>query len=385
MKTLLRLLTVAMVIGLVGCKKDNPVSPTVSPPVSPTTPSVPAPPLSISTVAPYLGQTINSVMEQALLQGLTKSGSGRWTYACPAGGDARIDLPDNYRVLTGSEVRLDDTEFVWTDCAMDVNNPSVQGLLSRLFTIIVRPVYAQSPTSRIVARGRLRSKGKWRPPIPSAQGPVYRDAPVQMTGSLEVNQPNCGGGTCSSQLGAIQLDCVINGTVCEGSIGGVGVAQGPPDTPPPPNPTTTTTVTTTVTTTIPPPTPPPGGSVNVSGTWAVSSSYGTGLATLSQSGGSISGSIVGGLPAGATVTSFDGTISGSAVSLTIGLRYVVSTPPFTTECIGTDVFALTVVTSTRMTGTQTSNADCVIAGPAPLPNPPPVPPPTSRAVTWTKQ
>jgi hypothetical protein len=255
------LLVSVAIVGLVGCKKDSPTSPDIVPRA--TTSTVPQiQRLSIGVVAPYIGQTLNTVIEQALTQGLTATGSARWTKNCPSGGNARVDLPANYQVQTGSVVMLADTELVLTDCETETNGATFLDsptLLGRLLNLIVRPLEAQA-RPRIFIRGRTRTRGKWRPPIMSGGRWTYRDEPVRMTGSIEVNQANCGGNPCPTQIGSIQLDCGVNGSVCAGSIGGVGVTQGPPDTPPPPNPTSTTTTTTTTI----PPTPPPGSGFSVS-------------------------------------------------------------------------------------------------------------------------
>jgi hypothetical protein len=341
--------------GLVGCKKNSPVGPDVVQ----TSTIAPRAPLPMSTVAPYVGQTINTVAEAALKKGLTATGAGRWTSDCSAGGTGRFELPDNYRVGSGSVVELEDTGLVFTDCAMDTNINALQqpSILSRLVNLFVRPAHAQS-RARIVARGRLRTRGRWRPPIMSGGRWTYRDGDVRTTGDLDVSQTNCGGGTCPSQIGPIQLDCGINGSVCAGSIGGVGVTQGPPDTPPPPNPTTTTT------STIPGP-----GAVNISGIWNVTIKANCcDRVSLTQNGSTITGTTLGiASGGGVTVTanSVTGTISGSNVSLTqvLGLRASADGVTITTTV--TSRYTLQA-TSTRMTGSFTSSS--VVSGPVPIPS-----------------
>lgn len=246
------------VFGLVGCKKKSPTGPDILPPAA-TTSTVPqVQRLSIAVVAPYIGQTLNTVLEQALTQGLTATGASRWTRNCPSGGTAQVDLPVNYQVQTGNVIILADTDLVLTDCEMETRGATfleTPTLLGRLMNLIIRPVSAQS-RARIRARGRPKTRGKWRAPIMSSRGPEYREGEgARVTGSLDVSQVNCGSGTCPSQIGPITMDCNLDGKVCNGSIGGVGVTQGPPDTAPPPNPTTTTTTTTTI---------PPGTSFSVS-------------------------------------------------------------------------------------------------------------------------
>jgi hypothetical protein len=216
------------------------------------------------------------------------------------------------------------------------------------------------------------------------------ESPVRMTGTATVD----------SITAPVAVDCTTSRTNCNGAIGGVMVGATdtlPPRNPAPcpfPNPIATpgcpvnpapTPGPTPTPTPTPAPTPVPApGAINVSGTWSVATSDGNGTATLSQNGTSITGSIVGAvLPAGFTVTSFSGTINGSAVNLTIGIRGVVSTPPITVTCSGTDVFVLTA-TSARMTGTYTDTASCVITG-SPVPVPNPAPTTVSGPTTWTKQ
>jgi len=256
---LLVILAAAAVVGVGGCKKASPTTPDVIVTTSTVPPQVP--PLSMAVVAPYVGQTLNTVLEQALTQGLTATGAGRWTRNCPAGGNARIDLPANYQVQAGNVVMLTDTELVLTDCEIETKGATFlesPTLLGRLLSLIVRPVSAQS-RPHIMARGRPRTRGKWRAPIMTSRGPEYRTGEgARVTGSIDLSQVNCGGGNCPSQIGPISLDCNLDGKVCNGSIGGVGVTQGPPDTPPPPNPTTTSTTTTT--------TIPPSGGFSVSPT-----------------------------------------------------------------------------------------------------------------------
>lgn len=227
------------------------------------------------------------------------------------------------------------------------------------------------------------------------------ESPVRMTGNATVDQITA----------PVAVDCTTSRTNCNGAIGGITV--GAADTPPPPNPTpcpfpnpiatpgcpvnpvpaptpgpTPTPAPTPGPTPTPAPTPTPTpapGGINVTGTWLVSTSDGSGTATLTQNGTSITGSVVGAaLPQGFTLTSFTGSIVGSAVNLTLGLRGVVSTPPITVTCTGTDVFVMTAASSSRMTGTYTNSAACVITGsPVPVPNPPPTT--VTGPTTWTKQ
>jgi hypothetical protein len=333
-KAALSVLLVSLVAsGGAGCKKETPTGPDL---VRATSTVPPANRLPIATAAPYLAQTINNVIEGSLTHGLNATGAGRWTKNCPAGGDAKIELPANYTVLSGGVIMLDH-DVLFTDCATDTNVNALQPFLSRLFNWVVTPLHAQAK-ARIVGRGRLRTKGKWRPPIMSNGRWTYRDEPVRATGSLDVSQTNCAGGTCPSQIGPIQLDCGIDGSVCAGSIGGVGVSQGPADTPPPPNPTSTTTTTI------------PSSGISLTGNWteAISSSQGTQTRTvrLSQSGSSISGSADGisitGSVSGSSVTLFETqTISAQGASCTITVRHALQ------------------ASNSLMTGTWTSTMSCV--------------------------
>jgi hypothetical protein len=222
--------------------------------------------------------------------------------------------------------------------------------------------------------------GRWTADAP--------ESPVRMTGT----------GNIDDIVAPVSIDCTTSRTNCNGAVGGITV--GPADTPPPANPTPILCPTpiptpacpapvpapTPTPTPAPTPTPTPTpGAINVSGTWSVSTTDGTGTATLSQNGGTITGSIVGAaLPSGFTFTSFSGTINGSAVNLTVGIRGVVSTPPITVTCTGTDVFVLTASSSSRMTGTFTDTGACVITG-SPVPVPNPAPTTVTGPTTWTKQ
>jgi hypothetical protein len=338
--------------------------------------------LALSVVAPYLAQTVNDVFEQSLRQGLSKTGSGRWTYPCPTGGTVRTELPDNYQVQTGEVIMLEDTGILFTDCGIETNVTTLESrsFARRLMDLIVTPVSAQS-RARIVARGRLRGKGKWRPPRVTSRGPEYRDAPVRLSGDLEVSQVNCGGQPCPTQIGSIRLECNVNGVVCEGPVGTIII--GPRDTPPPPNPPPP-----------PPPPPPPGPtppgppptSINVTGTWTVTEigQSGAGNATLTQSGNTITdGSAI--LPPipGAVVTTnrFTGSVSGSAVTLTHTFVTRIDAGGYTTTCTSTATYTLQASSNNRMSGPYSGTARCVH-------NIPEVPQPPSQnfsgTSTWTR-
>lgn len=375
-------------IGVVGCKKQSPLAPQQNPP-STTPPPAPTPPLPISTVGPYIAQTINSVVEQALRQGLTQTGSARWTSNCPADGNVRIELSTDYRVGAGNAITLNDTGIVFTDCAIETNVATLGASVRRLLDIFIEPLYAAGrPT--IVAKGRLRGKGKWRPPIQASSGPRYLDAPVRMTGSLEVNQINCGDAPCPTQIGEIRIECGINGTVCEGEV---GVIIGPKDTPPTPNPPTppppppTEPPPTNPPPTQPPPTQPPTdppGALNVTGTWTVTDLGGSGAgnAVLVQSGTAVSGSAVIPPVPGASITTnrFTGTVSGGVVTLTHQLSVTTAAGGITTVCTSTVNYTLQA-TSTRMSGPYSGTGRCTH-------NIPEVPQPPSTTVSgssvWTK-
>jgi hypothetical protein len=235
------ILAAVAVVCVGGCKKASPTTPEIVIATSTIPPQVL--PLSIAVVAPYIGQTISNVLEQSLFQGLTATGANRWQVNCPAGGTAKLELSPTYRVQSGNVVMLEDTEFTLSECQVETKGATFIGsptLLGRLMDLVVRPLSAQS-RQRLNIRGRVRTRGKWRQPIMTSRGPEYRtDEGARVTGSIDVNQVNCGGNTCPP-MNAIGMDCNLDGKVCNGSIGGVGVTQGPRDTPPPQNPTTTTT------------------------------------------------------------------------------------------------------------------------------------------------
>lgn len=365
-------LIAAAALGLPNCKKSTPTTP--DPVVNNNPPPAPPPaPLSLSVVAPYLAQTINNVVEQSLTQGLTKSGTGRWTYSCPAGGNVRIELADNYQVQTGQVVMLTDTGIIFTDCTTETNVTTLESrsFASRLLDLIITPVSAQS-RARIVAKGRLRGKGKWRPPRMTSSGPEYRDAPVHLSGDLQVSQLN--GGQPGPFIGDIRLECDVNGVVCQGPIGTVII--GPRDTPPPPNPTPPTP---------PPPTPPPPTSINVTGNWTVTEigQSGAGTATLTQTGNTVTGSAVVPPVPGATITQnqFTGSVSGSTVSLTHAFATRVDAGGYTTTCTSTANYTLQASSNNRMSGPYGGTARCVH-------NIPEVPQPPSQnfsgSSTWTR-
>ena len=118
----------------------------------------------------------------------------------------------------------------------------------------------------------------------SSRGPEYRtDEGARVTGSIDVNQVNCGMAKHASQT-TTGMDGNLDGKVCNGNIGGVGVTQGPKDTPPGRiRPTTSTTTTTTI----------PPGSINVTGTWTETFSGGMSsdsrTVVLSQTGSTVRG------------------------------------------------------------------------------------------------
>lgn len=378
------LLITAVALGFAGCKKKSPTGPDPVP-HNQTPPNPPPAPLSLSVVAPYLAQTINDVFEQSLRQGLARTGSGRWTHPCPTGGTVRTELPDNYQVQAGEVVMLEDTGILFTDCGIETNVTTLESrsFVSRLMDVIVSPLSAQS-RARIVARGRLRGKGKWRPPRITSSGPEYRDAPVRLSGDLEVSQINCGGQPCPTQIGSIRLECNVNGVVCQGPIGTIII--GPRDTPPPPNPPPTPPPPTQPPTPPGPPPGPPPSSINVTGTWTVTEigQSGAGTATLTQSGSTITGgsAVVPPIP-GANITTnrFTGSVSGSAVNLVHSFVTRIDAGGYTTTCTSTTNYALQASSNNRMSGPFSGNARCVH-------NIPEVPqPPTqtySGSSTWTR-
>ena len=129
----------------------------------------------------------------------------RWSADCPAGGSARIDLPDNLPFI--GQVTLSSTRTVWTSCAMRVG------------------------TGTVVASGETRLTGQWR-----ATGAT---APIQQQGSLGV-----------SPIGSVTINTQINGATgaYNGQIGDIpvnGIVDGPFIPAPVPNPAP------------PPPNPPP--------------------------------------------------------------------------------------------------------------------------------
>jgi hypothetical protein len=375
--TLSVILVAAAVAGVVGCKKKSPTSPDIVR----TTTSTPPPqvsPLPISVVAPYIGQTISSVLEQSLTQGLTATGANRWLVNCPAGGNAKLELSPTYQVQTGNVVMLEDTELTLSECQVEtkgatyINSPT---LLGRLLNLIVRPVAAQS-RQRLNIRGRVRTRGKWRAPIITPRGPEYRTGEgARVTGSIDVTQVNCGGGTCPPQ-NPIGMDCVLNGEVCAGTIGGQGVTQGPKDMPPNPTPTTTTT-----TTTIPPTTTVPPTTINVTGTWTEvivgSLDSGTRSVVLTQTGSTVRGD-TSGLPPEFTGT-FTGTVSGNRVTLNEVYNARIPVPGVGTgTCRFTMQHNLTATSNTRMSGPYSGSVACTVPGA------PPFNFPDSGSSTWTR-
>ncbi len=357
-----------------GGSKDPGPSPVTTSAATTTAATTTAPALTINDVAVSLSDEINVSFIAAMREGtsdLTARGPVRpdsWLMAvirfltpetlhaqaarafvapCRRGGTTTV----RYGGVRSRDINLQGVQVVHSNCGGNAG--------SRAFTF----------------NGTMTANGRWRADNPQD--------PVKITGSVAVNEITA----------PVAVDCTTGPAICVGQAGGITI--GPGDRPPPPNPTSTTTstirpgTTTTVpgTTTVPATTSVPG-SVNVTGTWSVTTGDGTGTATLSQnSSGGITGAIVGAgsvLPAGFTVTGFTGSISGSAVNLTISIHGVVSTPPIAVTCDGTDVFTLTAASSSRMTGTYVDRASCVITG-SPVPVPNPAPTTVTGSTTWTKQ
>jgi hypothetical protein len=365
------ILSAVAVVTVGGCKKASPTTPDIVTP--PSTVAPPVLPLSISVVAPYIGQTVSNVLEQSLTQGLTATGANRWLVNCPAGGNAKLELSATYRVQSGNVVMLEDTEFTLAECQVETKGAtfiSSPTLLGRLLNLVVRPLSAQS-RQRLNIRGRVRTRGKWRPPIMSSRGPEYRtDEGARVTGSIDVNQVNCGSSTCPP-MNQIGMDCNLDGKVCNGNIGGVGVHEGPKDTQPPPNPTTTTTTTTTI----------PPGSINVTGRWTETFSggldSGTRTVVLTQTGSTVRGDTSGLPPEFSGV--FTGTVAGSTVTLNEVYTARVPVPGFgVVSCRFSTRHTLTATSSTRMTGPYSGSAQCSIPGI------PPIDFPDSGTSTWTR-
>jgi len=377
-----RLAVVVMGVCLVACGGGNPTPA----PTAVTTPSpapAPAPAaLTVGDVAVSVSNTMNVAFITAMRAGAlsalddTRPGGGllalfrfllpeplyaqapAYQASCPGGGNVVV----RYGGARANEYNLQNVPVVYTRCAGTAGSrPYVFDCINCLGT------------------------GRW-----TASSP---ESPIRMTGSVSVD----------SIAAPIAIDCTTSRTNCNGAIGGITV--GAADTPPPANPTpcpfpnpiatpgcpinpvpTPTPGPTPTPSPSPTPTPTPApGAINLTGTWSVTTADGTGTATLSQNGSSLTGSIVGAvLPAGFSVTGFSGSVAGSAVNLTIGIRGVVSTPPITVTCSGTDVFVLTASSSSRMTGNYTDNASCVITG-SPVPVPNPAPTSTTGSTTWTKQ
>jgi hypothetical protein len=381
------LAVIVIAVGLVACGGGNPTpSPTpVATPAAPAPAPAPAPPaaLTVADVAVSMSNTMNVTFIAAMRAGSLSASIGdvdstRWlalfrfflpeplyaqtnpfTAPCPRGGNVTV----RYGGARAREYNLQNVAVAYSRCGATAG--------PRAYTFDFN--------------GNLN--GRW-----TADSP---ESPVRMTGTGAVDEITA----------PVAIDCTTSRTNCNGAVGGITV--GAADTPPSPNPTPcpfpnpiatpgcpvnpapTPTPTpapspTPAPTPTPTPTPAPGA-INVTGTWSVTTTDGNGTATLSQSGSTITGSIVGAaLPAGFTFTSFSGTIAGSAVNLTVGIRGVVSTPPITVTCTGTDVFVLTASSSSRMTGTFTDTASCVITG-SPVPVPNPAPTTVTGPTTWTKQ
>jgi len=373
-------------ILIISCGGGNSSPSTPSPVPSPAPLPAPAPPaqapLTVGDVAVSMSNTMNTTFIAAMRAGSLSafnddSGSrglrallrfllpeplyaqsNPFTAPCPRGGNVTV----RYGGARGREYNLQNVAVAYSRCG------GTAGPRAYMFDF----------------NGSLN--GRW-----TADSP---ESPVRVTGT----------GNIDEIAAPVTVDCTTSRTNCNGAVGGITI--GPADTPPPPNPlpcpfpnpvpTPGCPVNPAPPTPAPRPTPTPSptpapapapvpGAINVTGTWLVSTNSGTGTATLSQSGGSITGSIVGAaLPTGVTVTSFSGTISGSAVKVTIGTRAVVSTPPITVTCTGTDVFVLTASSSSRMSGTYTDSGSCVITG-SPVPVPNPAPTTVTGATTWTKQ
>ncbi len=298
------------------------------------------PPLTIADIAPVLGEMLTIVTEEGLRQGSTQAGPGRWTYACPGGGTAQLELPDT--LPADGTVAATETAVVWTDCTMTASAATNS-----------RPLSAR--TTPIVGRGRLalrlRTWQFWHP----VRGPIYTNPnpPIDVEGSLSVND-----------IGPVPVNCSTSAASCNGTIG--GVTTGAPDTAPPPNPTPAPCMINGIPVQCPAPAPVPAPApaptaLNVTGTWVVAGEPGS--MALSQPSGStsITGSVntpTPPLPAGTTMTvtanSVSGTIAGSAVALTHTHGAVVRTAAggiiITATGTGTTRYSLQATSST-MTGT----------------------------------
>lgn len=378
MSLISRLPLVVLAIASVQCggggKSSTPVSPT------PTTPTT----VTVTTVAPSLGAEINSSFKAAmragspvasreristrqLLAALIEQFLGVPVHAqsgfvanCSSGGTVRIGSfgPSP----GGGRVQLSNTPVTYSGCAHSLNG--------RIIT----------------ANGTLTGNGTWTATAP--------DSPVRLSGDLAV-----------SDVGTIRIEGTT-GVLFGGAIGGISV--GNPDTPPPPNPTTTTSTTTTTvatttipgtTTTIPSSTtsvattttttsvastttttaPPTPGAINVTGLWS-------GGLSLTQSGSSISGSVVGLPPTpGATVVtnSITGTIVGNSVNLTAVYAVRTTADTATITATATSQYSLQAASSSLMSGTVSGSVVTICVGSQYCP-PSSTTPIASSSVTLTK-
>lgn len=298
----------------------------------PSTPA--AAPIPLEQAAPVVAHMIGVFTEDALRQGSSRTGPGRWTYACPGGGEVRIVLADT--LPTNQPVVLTATESIWTDCA-------AAALLSAVAvpTSSVPRAHTTPPVSdggwRPRIRGRLVLTGTW---VRSAS-PVYEVAPIGIQGSLDVDE-----------IGAVPIDCSSTNTQdgCRGHVGGVTV--GSPDTAPPPNPTPAPCTVNGIPVPCPPgdPTPAPGA-LNLTGTWSIA---GGGTLSITHTGSVIA-------CAGLSVThvvSCGGSVAGNAVGLTLVQRFVEG--PLTIT--GTTVLTLTA-TNNSMSGSGVGTFECMSSDP----------------------
>ena len=111
--------------------------------------------------------------------------------------------------------------------------------------------------------------------------------------------------------------------------------------------------------------------LNIAGTWSESISgerNGTQRVTLSQSAGSVTGSVIGNSVDGLTTSSsITGTVSGSAVSLTEVDRFSATSQGLSVSCTITVRYALTG-TTTLLTGNYTTAETCSFNVGVPIPS-----------------
>ena len=110
--------------------------------------------------------------------------------------------------------------------------------------------------------------------------------------------------------------------------------------------------------------------LNLTGTWTETitgsaQSNGSGRATLTQSGSTITGQTLG-LP-GEVSDSITGTISGSNVAITEVEKYATSMSGVSVTCTVTVHESLVASSNTSMSGTFTLSGSCVISAPIPVP------------------